>query len=397
MTKFPFTLRIISCVVIASVSSQPVQAKGLTFAPEVLAQIGFDDNVFLLADEESASEIIGSESRSDTVIDLGAGFDAEYEGDIHTIEVNADAYISEYLDFDVLDFTGVDVDATWNWNGGKRINTELGYDFKRDQSNFSEENLAQGDLFNRSRAHFQVNFIASKSNEVYLRSSAQTKDYEIRDQLENDVFDVVVGYRRESPLGNSVGFEISRTEGDFPNRLAFSTTFESLEDYTQDQATFKIDWKPSNKSRLRADIGYIDREHNSQLSEFDVSDLVYDFRFTWDIGRRTELNAQLVREIRDTENVLTLFNEEDRFKIDGAWRVTRKLTVSSAVTFRDVDFIQSGFTREDSATLFEAAVQYDLNRRSAFEFTFTTRTRDSTSVTNEFDNNFVLLNYRRRL
>ena len=397
MTQFAFKMRFISCAVIAATASQTLHAKGFTFAPEVQAQIDFDDNVFLLADEESATEIIGTETRSDTIIDFGAGFAAEYEDDVNLVEVKAEAYRSEYLDFDVLDFTGVDVDVKWNWNGNKRINTELGYNFKRDQSNFSEENLAQGDLFNRNRAYFEVAGKATEKNDVYFRSSVQTKDYEIRDQLENDVVDLVLGVRRVSPLGNSIGFELSRSEGDFPNRLTFSPTIESLEDYTQDAATIKVDWKPSNKSRLRADIGYIDREHNSQLSEFDTSGLVYDFRFTWDVGRRTELNAQFVREIRDTENVLTLFNEEDRLKIDGAWRVTSKLRLSSAVTFREVDFIQSGFVREDSATLFEAAAEYELNRRSTFGFTFITRSRDSTSITNEFDNNLVLFNYRRKL
>jgi len=278
MIKFPFKMRIISCAVIAFVSNQPLQAEGFIFSPEVMAQIGFDDNVFLLADEESATDIIGTETRSDTIINVGAGFDAEYEDDVNTVEVEAEIYRSEYLDFDVLDFTGADIDAKWNWDGNKRINTELGFNFKRDQSNFSEENLAQGDLFNRTRAHFEVTGKATQRDDVYLRSSLQTKEYEIRDQLENDVFGVALGVRRVSSLGNSIGFEISRTEGDFPNRLTFSPTIESLEDYSQDEATFKLDWKPSNKSRLRADIGYIDREHNGQLSEFDVSDLVYDFR-----------------------------------------------------------------------------------------------------------------------
>jgi len=397
MSKFPFKLRIISCAVIATLSSQTLQAKGFTFSPEVVAQIGFDDNVFRLSDEESASDIIGTESRSDTIIEAGAGFEAEYESSVHLVEVNAEAYRAEYIDFSVLDFIGVDVDAQWTWSGNKRIQTELGYDFKRDQSNFSEENLAQGDLFNQNSIYFEIVGKATQSNDVYFRSSIETKDYEVRDQLENDVYDVAVGIRRISRLGNSISFEISRTEGDFPNRLAFSQTLESLEDYTEDQATIKVDWKPTSKSHLTADIGYIDRQHNSQLSEFDVSDLVYDFRLTWDVGLRTELSAQLVREIRDTENVQTLFNEEDRFKIDAEWQVTNKLTVSSGVTIRDVDFIQSGFIREDTATLFEAGVEYDLDRRSIFGFTFRTRNRSSNNFDNEFDSNLAFLSYRRKL
>ena len=120
-------------------------------------------------------------------------------------------------------------------------------------------------------------------------------------------------------------------------------------------------------------------------------------RDRWDIGRRTELNAQLSREIRDTENVLTLFNEEDRFRVDAAWKATSKLRLSSAVIFRDIDFIQSGFVREDSATLFEASAEYNLDRRSSFEFVFTTRTRNSTDFVNEFDNNALVLSYRRKL
>jgi len=397
MTKLPFTMRVISCALIATAANQSAQAKGFTFLPEIEAKIGFDDNVYLLSDQESSPEIIGSDSRSDVTIEAAAGFAAEYKDNVQNFQIDAKAFRRDYNNFGVLDFTGGSLDANWSWNSSKIWHTEIGYSFKRDQSNFSEENLAQGDLFNQNRLYLELCNHLNERNDLYFKSSVQSKTYQRRDVLESERYDVSVGFRRNTTLGNTLAFELTRAEGDYPNRLDFSQFSESLQSYSQDEATIKVEWKPGERSQINANIGYINREHNSELSEFDYNGLVYDFRFKWDVGYRTQLSAQYVKQLRDTENTRTVFNQEERLRANVKWHLSNKLWFISGVTLIDVDFVQNEGNRKDFATILEAGVKYDVDKRSSVEFKFKSRARNSNDELNEFDSNLALLSYQRYL
>lgn len=397
MTKLPFTMRVISCALILSAVNQPAHAKGFIFSPEVHLELGFDDNVYLLADEESAAEIIGSDSRSDVIIEAGAGINVEYEDNGQKLKVQTNAFRRNYNEFGVLNFTGGNIDANWERSLNKRWHTELGYKFKRDQSNFSQENLALGDLFDQNRFYFELLNNLGESRNIYFKSSFQSKNYQLRDVLENDRYDFSLGFEKTTQLGNSIGFELTRAEGDYPNRLNLSQFDESLQSYSEDLAKIKIEWSPGERSNLKADIGYINREHNNELSEFDFNGLIYDFRFQWNVGYRTELTAQYIKQLRDTENTLTIFNQEERFKTSLKWDLSNKLQFTTGVTLVDVDFVQNEGNREDFATILEAGLKYDLDKKSILGLTFKTRRRTSNNTLNEFDSNLAMISYRRNL
>ncbi len=397
MTKFPFTMRVISCAVIAASVSPAANAMGFTFSPKIQAQLGFEDNVFRLADQESAEEIIGTDDRDDLIIDVGAGFVSEYESNNQKFELEAKAFRREYLDFDVLSFTGGEIDAKWNIALNSQWHADLGYNFTRDQSSFSEENLAQGDLFDQNRLYFELTNRYGKNNDVFFRASFQSKDYEVREQLENDTYDFTAGVRRTSSLGNTLSFELTRAEGDYPNRLDFSAFGESLQDYSQDQATVRVDWKTGTRSTLKASVGFVNREHNDELSELDFQGVVYDFRWKWEISQRTEFNAQYAKQLRDTENLLTVFNEEERLSASLKYNLTNKLLLTSGISLQDIDFERINENRDDTATIFEAGVQYDLDKKSTVGLTFKSRTRTSNEEFSEFDSSLTLLSFERIL
>lgn len=144
-------------------------------------------------------------------------------------------------------------------------------------------------------------------------------------------------------------------------------------------------------------MGFVNREHNDELSELDFQGVVYDFRWKWEISQRTEFNAQYAKQLRDTENLLTVFNEEERLSASLKYNLTNKLLLTSGISLQDIDFERINENRDDTATIFEAGVQYDLDKKSTVGLTFKSRTRTSNEEFSEFDSSLTLLSFERIL
>jgi len=379
---------------IAAVQIQPLFAQGMEFQPEVAIQIQSDDNVFLLAEEESVFDHAGGDSRSDIILDGFFTLGGIYESDRHSTRIDAEVFRRNHNEYGVLDFTGGNFGIQWNWLLSPRWKTELAYDFIKNQSSFSEENLASGDIFNQNRIDGEAIYGLSPDRDIYIGSSFKSRDYEQRDVLENERFDIRLGFTQRTSRDNSFGFEISQGEGEYPNRLNLTNFVDRLQSYSEQMISGNMEWNPGERSRVNLEAGYINREHNSELSEFDYNGLVFNLRFRWSLGARTDLTVQAIRQIRDTENSITLFNKDTRLRTSIEWQSTSKLSFTLSASLFDTDFVQANREREDSAKIFEVGANYAFSERSSTELTLRARDRSSNNALNEFDNNLALISYR---
>lgn len=385
------------CNLALATASLSLQADELEVNPYLSAAFTYDDNVYLLADQEDAVQIIGQDERSDTSIDVSAGVQGEYESRRRSIKFGARVFRQNYNEFSVLDFTGGNASAKGKWKLSPRWSTHAGYRYERNQSSFSEENLAQGDVFDLHRADGGLTLHIGENKDLYVNAAFRDKDYELRTALANQRTDISIGYRQFSRKDNWVAVEFSHGDGDYPNRLSIADDIASLQDYTEDSVKLLSSWQLSDKTRLETNIGYVDRQHNEELSSFDYSGLVFDVDLEWAIGSKTQFNAQLTQRLRDTENSNTLFNKEQRLTLGFEWASSEKLMFKTALTFLDLEFVQQGQNREDTGGLFEFGADYALSKRSTLEPKIRIRSRDSSNIDNEYDNSVATISYRYML
>lgn len=387
----------LTCSVALAFVSPSLQADELEFHPYVEAAFTYDDNVYLLADHEDATQIIGHNERSDTIIDFVAGARGRYQSRRQNVKFGARVFRQDHNDFSVLDFTGATANIKGEWELSKRWTTNAGYRYERNQSSFSEENLAQGDVFDMHRAEGGLALHIGENKDLYVNAAFRDKDYEQRAALANERTDISFGYRQFSRRDSWLALELTHAEGDYPNRLSFANDIASLQDYTEDSVKLLSRWQLSDKTRLDANIGYVDRQHNESLSNFDYSGLVFDVDLEWAIGSKTQFIAQLTQRLRDTENTKTLFNKEQRLTIGLEWATSERLMFKSAVTLLDLEFIQQGQNRKDTGGIFEIGAEYNLSKRSSLEPKVRMRTRSSNNIDNEYDNGIATIIYRYML
>jgi len=388
-------------VALLSIISPSAYADELKVSPFLSASLTYDDNVYLLADEEDEIQIIGQDQRSDTIINAGIGVNGKYDSRSSNIKFGARVFRRDHTDFEVLDFTGGDASVKGNWKLGKRWETELGYRFERDQSNFSEENLAQGDVFDSHRVNAGLTLHVGEKRDLYINASFKDKDYEQRFALANERTDISLGYRQFSRRDNWVALEVAHADGDYPNRLDFSgQNLEeniSLQSYTEDSLKLLSKWRLGKKTKIEAHIGYIDRQHNDVLENFDYDGVIFDFDLEWNIGSKTQFTANVSQRLRDTENTNTLFTKEQRLSMGFEWTSSEKLMFNTALTFLDLEFIQQGENREDTGSILEVGAKYAINKRSSVEPKVRIRTRSSNNLNNEYDNSIATINYHYML
>ena len=385
-----------ACFLVTALTSSVAIAE-LEVTPEIEVQLRFDDNVFLLADEESTAEINGNDQRSDLILDAIASGSGKYEGTWHNFQVDAQAFRRQYSDFDFLSFTGGKVNTKWSWNISPRWDTELRYVFVKDQSSFSDENLAQGDIFNENRVTGKVAYKLNQAGDLYLKSSFKTRNYDVRDALENDRYDFSLGYIRYTQLKNFYGIEISQADGEYPSRLGQVNAEAQVQEYTENAIDAFIKWRPGQNSVFDAKIGFIDRQHNDQVSNFDYSGITYDFRYLWNYSSRTEITAQLSKQVRDTENSITAFNRDERLKIGAKWRYAEHIVLTSSITLFDSDFVQANGNRKDFGATLDLGAIYEFRVRSSLGFNLRARNRTSNRDLSEFDNAVALISYKYKL
>jgi len=92
-------------VALLSIISPSAYADELKVSPFLSASLTYDDNVYLLADEEDEIQIIGQDQRSDTIINAGIGVNGKYDSRSSNIKFGARVFRRDHTDFEVLDFT----------------------------------------------------------------------------------------------------------------------------------------------------------------------------------------------------------------------------------------------------------------------------------------------------
>lgn len=385
---------VLSCSLALSPVSLPVYAEGLELSPYVSAALTYDDNVYLLADNEDPVQITGQGQRSDTIVDIATGLTGKYESRSRSIQFGARVFRQDHDRFSVLDFTGGTADFKGDWKLSKRWTTHVGYKYERNQSSFSEENLAQGDVFDLHRADAGLTLHVGENKDLYVKAAVRDKDYEQRFALANERTDVSLGYRQFSRKNNWIALELNQANGDYPNRLSFFNDIARLQDYTEDSVTLLSSWRLGEKTKVDASVGYVDRQHNDSLSDFDYDGLVFDVDLEWAIGPKTQFVAQLTQRLRDTENTNTLFNKEQRLTLGFEWANSEKLTFNTAFTLLDLEFVQQEENREDTGTILEIGATYDFNKRSSLEPKIRIRSRNSNNIENEYENSIASISYR---
>lgn len=251
-------LAVVSCALCASLSWAAEPEEGL----KLYGGIGwaYDDNLLRIADDEQPF----AGRRSDSYRTGEAG--VLYNKRISRQRVAASAKVSKvkFDHFEQLDYDGRDLQATWNWEIGNKLEGRAETLYVQTLAPYTDFRSDQRNLRQQRRHLFDAGYRMHPSWKVRLGAGRDKYTYELDAQRYNNRTEKTV----EAELlygpgsGSSVGLLARRVKGEYPYRRPFNSAV-LVDDFTQDELKARVNWLASGATTLQALAGYVRREQPS--------------------------------------------------------------------------------------------------------------------------------------
>ncbi len=224
-----------------------------SFDPYVMVGLTYDSNPLRVS---SADEIRGSDDESDVITTLEAGLDSYLAVSRQTLLLKGRIYRNQYEEFDQIDHTGGDARGEWQWVWGSAWSGDIGYLFKRQLRDLSNQSTPAKDIRKEGQFFGSVERGIGAGLRAALAASSADIEFEENDRLNLTRDTAQLGIYYESALNRSVGIEGKFTDGKYEE--------DTDRDYGETALQAVLDWPYSEKTRLAATAGFTSRDFDGE-------------------------------------------------------------------------------------------------------------------------------------
>ena len=317
--------------VLAAMSALPAMAAEPEEGLRLYGGIGwaYDDNLLRIADDEQPFG--GRRSDSHRTGEAGV----VYNKRISRQRVAATAKVSKvkFDHFDQLDYDGRDVQASWNWAIGNKlegraealyVQTLAPYtDFRSDQRNLRRQRRQLVDAGYRMRPSWKLRAGAMRDKTTY-----ELFEQRYNDRTEKTV-EAELLYQPKS--GSSAGLVARRVKGDYPYRRPFNPLVLN-DDFTQDELKARVHWLAGGVTTLQALAGYVRRRQPS-YGEGRTSGFNGRVNASYTPVGKLNYNAALWREFAPIESPSVSYTLNKGASIGATWDASAKIKVEATAVY----------------------------------------------------------------
>lgn len=393
------------CTVLAQFQSQalgqPEQvADVLTFQAGV--SVERNDNLFRLADGVDPTPTYGKADRADTIVSGQFGVKFDRDISLQRVTVSGEIRPVKYLTYSRFDYVGYTGLANWNWAVGRPFFGTLGLRLDQTQSSFVDVQQAEKNLQRLNKVYFTggMRFTPSWAAVVGLDNTSLSNSTVAQRASDYDFLGAEVGARYAPGTGTELEFVYRRTDGDYPNRQVVDSVGGVLainggvdNGFSQDQFLARLQYKPSEDSRISGAIGLTERNFDN-LPERDFSGPTAQLNLDWRPGGAFFMGVDLVRDIYSEELLTANYVQVTRLNLRPSFRLTGKLTLTGLASIEkrayegDPGFVASNNqVREDDLNTYGVRLTWDYARNIEFGVYFEREERDSNYANLDFVNN----------
>jgi hypothetical protein len=208
------------------------------------------------------------------------------------------------------------------------------------------------------------------------------------------------GLEYVSGLGNTVGLEWRRAEGDAPvDETFFGTPFEDNE-YTEDSVAVTLAYALGAQLRVRGRLGYTDRTY-TQVSAADFSGTTGRAAIEWLPSVRTRFILEAFREPDPVIDADALYVDRRGFLFGFAWAITYKLVFTTTATNErrlytgEPLVVATGAPqRDETVRVLRFGLGWEPERHWQFGTSLDLGTRESNFLGRDYDYTAIALNLR---
>jgi len=319
--------------------------------PYLGASYGYDDNLLRFSDGSSARAATGSDKLSDSFWRADGGFDIAGKLSEQVFSVKLDVNHTRYDRFDTLDYDGRVMQALWNWHVASLFAGNLGLDYERTLTPFSDYHGLERNLRTTRHAFVDGQWRFHPSWSARLGYSQDTLRYEQVTQVVGNRNDAITqaGLSYEAADYSNIGVQYLHTRGAYPDAQQLSI-FSINNDYRQDAVLAKIDWHATPVSRLFVDAGWLRRRLQS-VDERTFYGPVARVAFHTEPSGKTELTVGAWREVSASGDVSAIYTVNRGVSLNPVWNMTSKLKLEA--TLMNETLAYSGSPQSISVTTVE--------------------------------------------
>jgi hypothetical protein len=324
------------------------------------------------------------EPESDVYTTIEAGFSTEFNLSRQQFSVNGRIYQVLYDRLDEFNHVGGDAKALWKWVQGSLWEGELGYQFLRKQRDFSNQNIPTNDMLDRNTFSATANRWLTPRWRLGGVANVAVTSFDESEDLNQTISGVGVNLDYITLVGSIFGVKSLFAKGTFPN--------ESERDYLQISIGPTADWKPTTKTRIKANLAYETLTHDEQ-PERDFDGLVGRLRATWQATGKTSVAFILWREFSNLNEESANFAIIDGVGLEPSWSITSKTTLRASASFQRQAYQSfQGATiaadaedRVDDVAYFGIWVDWQLRSSVSLSLGYSAGSRESTRVLKDYD------------
>src|SRR3954463_244130 len=321
----------------ASASSNfPAYPKDAARPTTVWTEIGLmhDDNPFRVSDAANARAVVGSASKSDTVMRYGGGI--RYEQRIVGrqnlfLEARGDYY--DYSRFDQLDHFAYNLNGEWRWQLGNELSGALGVGRLQRVADPAEvlRPVRETIIANRAYANGAYQFAPEWRVRAAIEGDNATRERPALDDLNTNTRTVRVGVDYFTVLGNSIGVEARTSDGDAPvNNLVDPTGALVGNQYKEKEVAAVATYGATAQIRFGGRVGRTERTY-SELTDRDFSGTTWRANVEWLPGNKTILGFETYKAPQSIIDVAAAHVVVRGTAFTASWAPTVKWVVSGRI------------------------------------------------------------------
>ena len=337
------------------------------------ASVGYDSNIFHVADGLTLPPELGGPNESDIYYGLGAGVHADLPISRQTIRLDASATKYWYVHFKQLDYTGYGASGAWDWRVGNDWYGTLSAGVTQALTTYSSSigfflpSLYKNyntliDVHNALTPRWDLEASIAQSYVRYNEPVQEVNNFNSSTYL--------VAARYTSPAGPVTGAQLSFQRGESPNQPPLGVAFfdNNWEQYT---LSALLDWPLTGHSRLAGNIGYTFHTQASAVAgQGDFNGPSGNLTYTYYFSGRTVFRVNLY----DVRGAVTEFDatytKTVGIGVSASYELTGKTTLQANLGASRISYLGQNLTtaeqRKDELYVAGVGASYQATRTLSF-------------------------------
>lgn len=368
-----------------------------TLQPIFTETISYDDNLFRLAKHVNPLLASTTGQRWDVINRAAAGLKVYYPMGRQELSADGSIGYQNYVNHDYLNNLNGFANGKWKWRLGNDFDGLMSYGYQRAIGGFTNTGFFGRDMITNNTALFDGNYWFNPSwrlngKYIWLDSQHSAEQRKFLDVIINTGMGGIY-YQSTKEKDSFLGVRYRYSSGFQPHRqVNFLTLIDNS--YTENEVVADVAWKPTGKSQLQGNIGWLQRTQ-PEFSQRNFSGPIWRLDYLWLVTEITHIEFATYRQLRSFQDLTASYIVADGVSLNPKWSATPKITVEARLVWEQWDYqgspitVAGAKTREDTVWAEQVVVGYKFIRNAEASLTYQATQRTSNLKNLGYEDNMV--------